>query len=165
MTCIAYRDGIMASDSARFDSDTIVSLTSKKIHRMPNGGLVGCAGLVSDIDAFVAWKVDGQEQPRDLKDIVALVVEPDGRILVYTENLRPVNDISDFPVIGAGGDLMRGAMAQGASAVEAVQIAIHYSAWCGGEVQFEELRIEMPRRPKRFYWRQDCAKAMRRVAS
>src|SRR4051812_32986582 len=43
MTCIAYRDGVLACDSARTNSDG-VAYRQTKIHRLPSGALCGFAG-------------------------------------------------------------------------------------------------------------------------
>lgn len=62
----------------------------------------------------------------------ALVVTPSGRILsiMRSGSVHPV--YSKFWAIGSGREVCMGAMASGASAIQAVRLAIRYNSGCKG---------------------------------
>lgn len=59
------------------------------------------------------------------------VIYKDGIIHRYEDNPHPILIRDDFWAAGAGGDLATGAMAQGASAIQAVVIANRFNPACG----------------------------------
>ncbi len=79
------------------------------------------------------WFVNGREGERPVGDIHMILVPPEGPALM-------VNDFGEseicapFYAIGSGYELAMGAMAMGASAEEAVRVAIQYDIHSGGEI-------------------------------
>ena len=133
MTTIAYRDGVLAGDSATSGDGNVIGRCAK-VHRI-RGRLVGLCGPIEDGETFRLWLKAGAkpkakpDEPLD-DDFLALVVEPDGRVVEYGRRLVSVGYEAPFYAIGSGGALALGAMAAGASAEEAVRIACrfdHYS--------------------------------------
>ena len=132
MTTIAYRDGVIAGDSATSGDGNVIGHCTK-VHRI-RGRLVGLCGPIEDGEAFRLWlkagaKPKAKPEPLD-EDFLALLVEPDGRVVEYGRRLVPVGYEAPFYAIGSGGALALGAMAAGAGAEEAVRIACrfdHYS--------------------------------------
>ena len=59
MTIIAYRDGVMAADTATWQGGVMIGDRSKKIMRTPEGFLIACAGELSVISKFRAWAKSG----------------------------------------------------------------------------------------------------------
>ena len=57
MTIIAYRDGVMAADTATWQGGVMIGDRSKKIMRTPEGFLIACAGELSVISEFRAVTV------------------------------------------------------------------------------------------------------------
>lgn len=143
MTVVVWRDGVMAADSGVFRSDQVVALT-RKIHRFENGALVGCSGNLSKVSTFIDWYAAGAdpESRRMTGDpgFEALVVTPDGRVRVYL-SANEVEDRMEAPyfAIGSGAEVAFGALAHGASAIEAVEAAIKHHVFCVGPVAHEFL--------------------------
>ena len=130
MTTIAYRDGIMASDSACFDS-SLYQGEVDKLWTLPPIGLIGCSGEIGAMIQFVDWLKDGSDRKRkpdfpDDCDFESIVVSPDGEVMHYDRHLVPIRVANDLHAIGSGRKLALGAMMAGASADEAVKIACHY---------------------------------------
>lgn len=140
MTAIAYRDGIMAADSAERSQGTLLGY-AKKIARLSDGTLVAGAGQASACVKFVAWISGGEDGKLDIQaeDFAALVVKPDGRVFRYDKEGFALEINGEFHAEGCAYKLLIGAMAAGASAEEAVNIAVQYDGYCGGDVQVERL--------------------------
>ena len=124
MTTIAYRDGVLASDSLVTLGDTKSHGTYIKIKRIGNL-LVGAAGGVADSEQFLQWlKYDDGETPPPKGQYSALVIDPRGRVReIENGSVLPVPRGAKFHAIGSGGPFALAAMYAGASAVEAVKIA------------------------------------------
>lgn len=130
MTTIAYRNGIMAADSACFDS-SLYQGEVDKLWMLPEIGLVGCSGEIGAMIQFVDWLKDGSERKKkpdlpDDCDFESIVVGLDGEAVHYDRHLVPIRVANDLHAIGSGRKLALGAMMAGASAEEAVKIACHY---------------------------------------
>lgn len=150
MTVIAYRNGIMASDSRLTNGDQIVPGGYSKIRRLEDGTLIGGCGDVVAIEALFEWAVGDRKvkPPKVCRDADMIMVSPDGTI-TQMEGRYPysVRDTGGYYAQGSGGDVALGAMHHGASAVDAVKAAIAHNAACGGEVQM--LPLEPVVKPKR----------------
>lgn len=144
MTVIVYRDGVMAADSLVTDSWCRLG-TTVKIVRSPSGLLAGACGESEDCHSFLEWiKVGG---PKDTipklenkdGDFNAFVVDGERRVWMMGANLIPCPLMTDFYAIGGGASFAVGAMEMGASAIDAVNVAIKYHGGCGLPVRFEAL--------------------------
>lgn len=151
MTIIAVKDRIMAADSWSFRNEVGYPLgaADKKIARAPDGSLVAGCGCTLDNYALRQWVRAGMDfkaapalqYPTSSEDSVDwLWVKPDGT------TWRGSADFMVFPVstpfaigILSAVLLVEGAMIAGASAEEAVRIAISRCAFVGGELQVEHL--------------------------
>lgn len=130
MTTIAYRNNIMAADSACFDS-TLYQGEVDKLWILPPVGLIGCCGEIGAMIHFVDWLRDGRDRKKkpdlpDDCDFESIVVNSDGEVAHFDRHLVPIRVANDFHAIGSGRKLALGAMMAGASADEAVKIACHY---------------------------------------
>ncbi|MGI9449467.1 MAG: hypothetical protein ACR2QH_02265 [Geminicoccaceae bacterium] len=130
MTTIAYRNNIMAADSACFDS-SLYQGEVEKLWILPSVGLIGCCGEIGAMIRVVDWLRDGGERKRcpDLPDdceFEGIVVSREGEVLHYDRHLVPIRVANEFHAIGSGRKLALGAMMAGASAKRAVQIACQY---------------------------------------
>jgi hypothetical protein len=132
MTTIAYKDGILACDSAWSDESRIIGLINK-IRRFDTGVLYGAAGHSDDRAVLnLLYKVT---DPNDLpsydtlwelqNSIHALIIFPDGRAFMVSTGEEDVGVCPvDTPIaVGSGKWLAMGAMDAGATAIEAVEIA------------------------------------------
>lgn len=130
MTTIAYKNSIMAADSACFDS-SLYQGEVEKLWMIPPIGLIGCSGEIGAMIQFVEWLQDDSEKKRkpdlpDDCDFEGILVNPDGDVVHYDRHLVPIRVANEFHAIGSGRKLALGAMMAGASAEEAVKIACHY---------------------------------------
>jgi hypothetical protein len=143
MTTIAYRNGIMAADSACSDDNQILSLRIQKIHRLKSGGLFGQAGdddnrqlidLLNDVKT--PSKLPSREAiTKTFLDFSAILILPKGKVYhVFLHEPDPdqansrwdggLYEVSDgYFAVGSGAVSALSAMDAGASARDAVLIA------------------------------------------
>lgn len=140
MTTIAYRSGVMASDSLCSDEEYGMKTHCQKLYEV-DGCLVGAAkgayaGLV-----FVEWfkgnLADDCMWDLDVgDDFEALVIHPDKTVVTYNRYLIPEDHgKAKFYSIGSGSKCAYIALEMGASAERAVREACKYDLWSGGEIQ------------------------------
>lgn len=132
MTTIAYRDGVMAADTASWDSCGIFFGRSRKIYRLADGRVLGTAGSKSMALRVVAWLNGSADRPtpndeRPTDRFAGIIADCDGRIFYMDASLEP-SELLDckFTAIGSGRELALGAMAMGASASDACCIAAKF---------------------------------------
>lgn len=154
MTTIAYRDGILASDSKMTANGTYVgnyekvlkvisvekqSWFDKLLKRDPitTTYLVGCCGVVNDIQDYMEFIFsDGPQPTGDLNCLIVTIEEETREILLYESGAAIGMKIdSDYVATGSGSEVALGALYQGATAVEAVEAAIHHDNMSGGKIQ------------------------------
>lgn len=144
MTTIAFRNGIMAADTSTYIHEgnlRMPSDRSTKLRRLSDGSVVGAAGVRRQISDFVAWYEKGQDGPRPSIDLATIIhCFPDGRVSVYDGSYdeRDVTNC-EFYACGSGAMAALAAMSMGASAEQAVKVAMLYDPWTGGEVQTEKV--------------------------
>lgn len=114
-----------------------------KIYRLSDGSLVGVAGILSDILLALDY-LDSEEDADVAKPDISpenhlMQVDPDGNIFVYTHVLRAVPVSAEYFAIGSGSEYAMGAMAQGATAEEAVAIAHKFDPNTGPQT----VRVEL----------------------
>lgn len=124
MTTIAYRDGVLASDSLATLGDTKAHGHYQKIRRIGDY-MVGAAGSVADSQNFVNWLRSGDEEnPPPKGNYSALIIDPRGRVReIENGSVLPVPRAAKFFSIGSGAPYALAAMYAGATAAEAVRIA------------------------------------------
>lgn len=145
MTTIAYRNGILASESR-------VSLTtesggeryfdsSKKLFRK-NGAVIALAGESSPGMLFLKWYGTAKKPPAALidgdADFTALVLTKEG-LFEYDAYCIPEPIEEEFYAVGSGCKVALGAMHMGADAAMAVEIAKRVDPGSGGKVVTMEL--------------------------
>ena len=146
MTTIAVRDGVMASDS-RCERYAVVG-TYQKLFRRPYG-IVGYAGNIQDTEALLRWYDAGASIDKPLPRFVIYKDEEPSCTLLILENSGAIKFVSrylhvetledEFFAIGSGSEIAMGAMAHGASAEEAIEIAIRLNPGTGGPIRVERL--------------------------
>lgn len=152
MTSIAYRDGVLAADSGVQSRGTRIG-SVQKVFKAKDGSLLAYAGD-ANLAADVAEWVDGGLRHDSVPDTAdrgtILWVQPDGSVHIIDGGGKPYPVEAPFYAEGSGEDLALGAMAAGASAVQAIEIAIHFDSGSSGPVQFVELEkadvIPLPKR-------------------
>ena len=152
MTVIAYKEGIMASDSRSSDNGYIAT-RCQKIFRLPSGALLGTAGdnddrgireLLSKVK--LPKMLPSRKELADTRiDFLGLLVLPRGHIFIvridrenweggfeWTGSLWEHKE--PIAAIGTGDQYALGAMVAGRSAAQAVAIAIKFDTRCGPPV-------------------------------
>ena len=132
MTTIATDGKSMAGDGQACVESMVTTFDRVKVHRLPDGALLGCAGDSGEIIAFRKWLVEGGKHPR-LKELSALLLRTDGVLLYYCEFEEP--SVMSIPAaIGSGRAIAIGAMEAGASPERAVEIAAKRDTGTGGMI-------------------------------
>ncbi len=158
MTTIAYKDRVLASDGQVSWGDRIDSYNLKKVRKI-NGCLVGGAGRLASVlqffDWFQEWS-DAQQVQGDAphvkvfvpegindEDFIGLVIFADEIAFMYEGGKKSYQlEVNGYFAIGSGSDYALAAMDSGASAEEAVAVAIKRDVYTGGEIFTEELDPE-----------------------
>lgn len=145
MTTIAYRDGVLAADTATWINDGNVRCPGRtgKLRRLSDGSLYSGAGASAQIEEFGNWLESGckGDKPK-ADDISVLHIRLDGTIVLYAGELERVAGEAPFYAVGSGASAALGAMMAGASAAEAVRIAMEVDPYTAGEVDVLHLAAE-----------------------
>lgn len=141
MTVIAFRDGIMASDTQLVPSGHGVC----KLARLPDGSVAGGAGLWAKVWAGLSYladggSLDGKGEKPDVEGAEFLIARPDGSVWIIEEQFPAYPVLTARTAIGSGEDFARMAMEFGLSAADAVAKTIAMSPMCGGAVQTIEIQ-------------------------
>lgn len=78
-------------------------------------------------------------RPTREDDFSAVVIRPNGTILIHTFKLEPYEWLGEFVAIGMPALFMMGALHAGATAEDAVRLAVEHTDGGGGSVQVELL--------------------------
>lgn len=130
----------MAADTATFAGD-LIPYHVKKIWRV-RGALIAASGISSVTMAFRDWYAAGKDVPfeRPTDDFDAIVVQPDGAVLIMSASHGGfLRYDAPFYALGSAQEILVGAMAAGATAAQAVEIAMKWSKYAGGGLQVETL--------------------------
>ena len=143
MTCIAVRNRVMAADTQMTIGDE--KLRVKKLRVLEDGSIFGSAGDASAIDKLEEWVKAGapkNKRPRINKELAieCLVLKPDGTIWFIGTDLVFEQLAAEFMAIGTGGAYALGAMARGATAVQAVKIAARFDVNTSEPIDKMELK-------------------------
>lgn len=151
MTVIAVRGGIMAADTRETWGDDSYSRCEKIFRKRIKGRehVIGTAGSSYSGMVFVDWYGSGKEPPETLTDNLDLeedfeIIIWDGRRLYTCNHLcRPVAIVhkpgAAYAAVGCGRKAALGAMAMGATARRAVEVACDIDPTCGLPLTFVKL--------------------------
>jgi hypothetical protein len=152
MTCVVFKDGILASDSQLVSRSWTCVGDFKKIGTHTVDGVTYGYGATGETaycqkfsdwihsPAFALWLSDGSGHPNlepAGKDEVCtgILFKPDGSCVRFEGNYPPFTLRAPFYAFGSGDALAMGAMAAGATAHEAVEIACKFDVLSNGPVQ------------------------------
>jgi ATP-dependent protease HslVU (ClpYQ) peptidase subunit len=158
LTTIAFRDGVLASDSKISSGSDVFVGEFKKVFKLvveeqlswverlvfrkePHQieYLIGAAGTLSDIQEYIGCMFLGEERTKGDYDcsLLAIQQDEDGGYIIrkYDGGLRGHVVNAKYASIGSGYEIALGAMYQGASAEEAVAAAMYHDNTSGGELQ------------------------------
>jgi ATP-dependent protease HslVU (ClpYQ) peptidase subunit len=139
----------MASDGRVTEEDTVFSDSLQKIFRLKDGSLLGTSGDADDrtlVELFNKQKkFPSHRQFANLGlEFEAIHVSQNGEISIVASAKEKDKDYwtvslftfpDTFVAIGSGRAYAIGAMARGATAEQAVKVAIKYTTTCGGKIQ------------------------------
>ena len=135
MTTIAFKNGVLATDMLANDSDLKAKCSSKAYET--DDEVYAIAGTLCRGLKFVDWLLAGgvDDAPKLKNTTVVCMDKRSGTVTVYegTDYAMPIEDT--MYAWGSGGHLAIGAMAQGATPREAVQIANKWDCNSGLGVQ------------------------------
>ena len=143
MSTIAWdgRIGMLAADRQLTLGNSPLPVTKLfKVHTADGVVLVGCCGAYEEALLFVDWLTSPAEKVELSDDFYALVVKQ-GRCYRYERHLKEYLINAPFWAAGSGADYAIGAMAMGANAREAVEIASTYDVFSGCGVDVEVMPV------------------------
>jgi len=134
MTVIAWDGKTIAAD--RQCSNAGMKWATTKLFRLRNGEVCGICGDWSHGMQVMAWYEDGAEPAsfpdcRSDEDWARLVLLRADGLWTYERTPYPLRIEGCFMAFGAGADFAMGAMAMGADARRAVEVANQFSTGCG----------------------------------
>lgn len=134
MTTIAYKDGILASDSQCWKGDIRIGYV-RKIIRLKDRSLLAVAGNLACLQSFAEWLNGGRvdRKPSDHETTI-VHVRLDGSVWVF-EHDGEMRSSEQVAAWGSGHVVARTAMECGLSAPEAVRMAVKFDGWSGGPVR------------------------------
>lgn len=138
MTTIAYRDGVLAADSRITAGNLIVPGGFYKVRRLPCGSLFAGSGSVDDIERILEAILVG-DAPPSVRNTTAVTVDTKGAMWTYEGSVW-VRQRGPYGAWGSGSPYAYGALAMGASAKDAVRIAIKFDNGSGGPVRAASIK-------------------------
>lgn len=144
MTTIATDGKSMAGDGQRQHCGTIMTDQAVKVRRLSDGRIMGTAGDVAFGMAIFEWLEKGGDAPELEDGGSALVLSPDGEVVIIDKYCKPV-PVRTPAAIGSGMDLAIGAMEAGVPPAGAVEIAARRDPGTGGKITVEHHEQHMLR--------------------
>jgi hypothetical protein len=147
MSCVVYRDRVMAATSGWID-DGIAWAKGQSLHRR-NDVVYGAVGATPDILQFIDWHSAGcdRSQPPEFLNtddegagFSCLVAASNPLTLeLWDPSLVGIIVHPEFYAIGSGAKVAVGALHCGVSAADAVKAALIYDPECVGRVEIINL--------------------------
>jgi hypothetical protein len=141
MTTIVYRDGILAADTRAWSGNKLPIGSKSKIFKLEDGSLFGASTEHVGLgDEFRDWlnslKGDYTKSAYREFEVQALLITKTRRILYFNCGPRFTGPLhGEFIAIGSGEFIANGALAMGASAEKAVEIAAQFDFATGLPVE------------------------------
>ena len=137
MTTIAFKSGVLVFDSLVTQEDSYLGSMIKGIKTKKY--LAAAAGNAEDVAAFLRWvetDLDMDKKPDSVEcDINAILINKKNDIILFDSGLSPYHIKTKFFALGSGGHFAMGAMAHGATALEAVKVARKLDTKTGGRIR------------------------------
>lgn len=151
MTTIAFDGRWLAADGQETFNHEPIRLDRQKLAVRP-GSVYGYSGVGCGLDAVIDWHASGADPKEAPKfedndwSMIAIDRHPVTaklRLRYYTMKVPYPSEYHAPFALGSGADYATGAMDHGASAIEAVQIAIKRNVHTGGEIQSVEVEAAL----------------------
>jgi hypothetical protein len=144
MTTIAYRDGVIASDTGMTVAGVKIG-TVRKIARNQKGDLCGGAGSATFVSEFLHWFKNGERgAPPDavstdeLLDRAVIILYDDPKTIIIHEPGGVHTFTANYYALGTGKEVALGVMWLGGTAGQAVQAGLVHDASTWGTVEVLE---------------------------
>lgn len=139
MTTIATDGFSMSADGRTTAGGDILSERSVKIWMLPDGSVIGGAGVAPAhalaINAIAVGLIEGKPPELHKGKFTLLRLMPDLTIRHYYQSNLDFVEIDAPASIGSGSSFARGAMMTGASPAAAIKIAKKTDAYTGGRIR------------------------------
>jgi ATP-dependent HslUV protease subunit HslV len=143
VTTLAYKNGELAADSLVWEDNTAVG-TIEKIGRFPDGSMWGFCGKVAHLHILRSWMSwPFFDEPPEIRDSALIIVTRTGEVRVWEED-GWVEFNAPFYSWGHGHQICLGAMAMGATARQALEIAADMDSCTGGAIMVLTLAADAP---------------------
>lgn len=145
MSIVAWDGKTLAAD--RQGTHYGLRRTIPKSKRLPNGDIVAWTGEAAQGLILSDWHVDGADPEKwpkfqETDDWCRLIVITKQGVIEYEQYPAPMRFEGAYMAWGAGRDFALGALAMGATAKEAVEVACRFNNSCGMGVDVYELTSE-----------------------
>jgi ATP-dependent protease HslVU (ClpYQ) peptidase subunit len=139
MTCVAYRNGIIAADSMSVVEEVKLNNEVKVAKR--KGHLFGLSGdAMPPLEEAIDWYFKKNRGTLKPYKFSLLVVTPEGKVYDIDQNNGQVAITAPFYAVGSGAIGAMCAMEVGATAEQAVAAAIKWCEGVGGKVVVRKLK-------------------------
>ena len=143
MSIVAWDGKIMAADKICTSAD--MRVTTTKIVKLDDGTVLAWVGEQGGGFALTEWYKNGKKRcdwpsVQGTENWTRLIVADETGVSFYEREPFPQKVEEHFMAWGSGRDFAMGAMAMGASAKEAVEIASRFSISCGNGVDCFEVQ-------------------------
>lgn len=153
MSVIAWDGKTLAADR-QATAGNGRKMRATKIYQLDSGAVVGFVGDLDQGARVLAWMEAGAKdedfpKPIDEESRTTVIIAQDGECQVCWGDFPLTHAVDEpFYAFGSGADLALGALAVGATAVQAVEIACQFNADCGRGVVAYDVMAK-PVAPKR----------------
>lgn len=134
MTTLAYRDGILATDTLSVMGTFKAPCPQEKVRLLDDGTLVAVCGALVDLDRIANWLNNPESEKPDFEESAAIHFVSTEEIWVYEANGR-YRFTGEFGSWGSGSPAADTAMLLGADAPTAVNTAAQIDVFTGGEIR------------------------------
>lgn len=141
MTTLAYRDGVLAADGLAARGDLVVERDHRKVRRLRDGSVVGVTGNPAPASPVIEWiEAGGGMSPPSTGNCCVVHLRLDGSLRVYEDGGWEDENPDRFMAWGSGWQIATTAMHYGATAEEAVRMAVKLDIYSGGKITFMALK-------------------------
>lgn len=135
MTTLAFRDGVLAADRLCSGNSAIYGFKTKIVKR--HGFIAGATGSTPLCRRFTDWFMDGMAGLPTMRngdcDATGVLIIAPKRWITFTPDGHEFYE-REFMAWGSGCEFAIGAMAMGATAEQAVEVASRFCLHTGGPV-------------------------------
>lgn len=143
MSIVCWDGKTIAAD--RITTSGSLKFKGSKMRRLPNGDIVAWTGSTMGGIAMANWWESGADPntfppSQKTEDWSRLIVVSKGKVFSYEQAPVKIPEDNGFMAWGSGQDFAMGALAFGATAVEAIKVASRLCVTCGMGIESFRVR-------------------------